>query len=133
MKLVEVVEALFGGSGDPRAAEAAGYLSEDLVMIEGGNNLRSGEHRGKAAMAALMKQVGESCDHFQSDMVWVKGDDRQVVSLAHAHGRRNGIDLDTHVLTMIMADDSGQIVEIRDLPYDWTAWEEFFAESAESA
>ncbi|MGY1550521.1 nuclear transport factor 2 family protein [Microbacterium sp. A588] len=130
MKLIEVVETLFGGTGSPRAAEAAGYLADDLVMIEGGANLRSGTHRGKAAMGALMKKIQDSCDHFQSDLVWIKGDDQMVISLAHAHGRRNGRDLDTHVLTTITADDDGQIVEIRDLPFDWDAWEEFFAVEA---
>jgi ketosteroid isomerase-like protein len=130
MSLVETVEALFGGSGPAKAAEAAAMLSDDVVMIEGGANLRSGVHRGKAAMGTLLKTIQESCDEFRSDMVWVRGDGSQVVSLARARGSRNGRTLDTFVLTLISADANGKIIEIRDLPFDWVAWEEFFASAA---
>lgn len=129
MSLVDTVKALFGAYG-PEAAEqaAATGLSDDVVMIEGGRNLRSGEHRGKEAMFAMLSNVQTVTDHFRSDMIWARGDDELVISLAHAVGERNGRSIDTYILTLIAPSPDGKIAEIRDLPFDWTAWEEFFAE-----
>ena len=125
--LINVVTALFGGAGPQAAADAAKRLGDDLVMIEGGENLRSGLHEGKPAMGALMARIQAETDDFASDLEWVVGDDKRVFSLSHAHGTRKERTIDTKILTVISADDDGQIVEIRDLPYDWTAWEKFWA------
>lgn len=125
--LVEAVKAMFGAYGPEAAAEGSKRLSDNLTMVEGGRNVRSGEHHGKVAFGALVAKIQAEADQFGTTMEWVRGDDDMAFSRTHARGTRNGRTIDTHVLTMYTTDDTGQIVEIRDLPYDWAEWEEFWA------
>lgn len=124
--LVETIKAQFGLRGPAAAEEAQRRTSDHVVMIEGGRNVRSGSHKGKAAFAALVEKIKAEADEFSAPVQWVTGDESLAFSLSHAQGKRNGRSLDTFVLTMFKADDHGNIVEIRDLPFDWTAWEDFW-------
>jgi uncharacterized protein len=126
MSLRARVETGFAAFAEGDVDTALEQFAPDVVMIEGGANLRTGEYRGPEAIRAFLRRLGEETDgSFTATMQAVTGDDNLAASLAHAVGWRRGRHLDTHVVTLFTG-AGGLISTIRDLPFDWRAWDEFW-------
>jgi ketosteroid isomerase-like protein len=121
---VEKAFAAFA-AGDVDAAIA--HFTPDVVMTEGGANVRTGEYRGPEDIKAFLQRLSDETDgSFTATAQAVTGDDTMAASVAHAAGWRRGRHLDTHVVTLFAGAD-GLISSIRDLPFDWRAWDEFWS------
>jgi ketosteroid isomerase-like protein len=127
MSLRDTVEKGFAAfaAGDVEAAIA--QFAPDVVMTEAGANIRTGEYRGREAVRGFLERLTPETDGtFTATVQSVTGDDSMAASVAHATGWRHGRHLDTHVVTLFTG-SGGLISSIRDLPFDWRAWDEFWS------
>jgi uncharacterized protein len=124
--LRDAVEKSFAAFAAGDIDTAMAQLAPDVVMIEGGDNIRTGQYRGHQAIGAFLQLLNRETDgSFTAVVRAVTGDDTMVASITHAEGWRHGRCLDTDVVT-VYTGSGGLISSIRDLPFDWRAWDEFW-------
>ncbi len=71
-------------------------FSEDMVWHVPGNNLLTGEHRGRDAVFAFFARIAElSGGTYRAELHDVLANDEHAVGLARATGNRQGKQLDT--------------------------------------
>jgi ketosteroid isomerase-like protein len=97
------------------------------VWIEPGDNARSGVFRGRSAIRAHAIRCKELADGTTgTDVLEILSGERFVVVIERSLALRNGAALNMLVHTVYEIQD-GVITEIRTLPYDPEAWNEFWA------
>jgi ketosteroid isomerase-like protein len=112
-------------SGDPAPALAA--FSDRSVWIEPGDNARSGIYRGPQEIAEHTVKCREMTDGtWGTDVLEIVGGDRFVIVVERALALRNGTALNM-ICNTVYEMTNGVVCEMRVLPYDGDAWNEFWS------
>jgi ketosteroid isomerase-like protein len=110
---------------DPEPALAA--FGDDSVWVEPGDNARSGVFRGVVEIARHAIECKRLTDGtWGTDVVEIVGGDKYVIVVERSLALRNGTSLNMVVNTVYEMTD-GVVKEVRVLPYDCEAWNEFWS------
>jgi ketosteroid isomerase-like protein len=110
---------------DPEPALAA--FGDHSVWVEPGDNARSGVFRGVVEIAQHAIECKKLTDGtWGTDVLEIVGGDTFVIVVERSLALRNGTSLNMLVNTVYEMTD-GVIKEVRVLPYDCEAWNEFWS------
>jgi len=105
----------------------SGMFADDAVQVMGGNNLLTGEHKGREAILSMYGRLGEHTGGtFHAALERVFANDSITVALYHGTGQREGKALDQR-FALLFEIANGRFVKITDLPEDPDAEDEFLA------
>ena len=113
-------------AGDRATIES--LLHEDAVWHIPGRSGLAGEYRGRDVILAMLRETAlRSGGTYRVQLRYAVADDRHVVAVYRATGQRDGrsIDIDQ---ALIVALDDGRWVEIRAVPTDQYAFDEFWGQ-----
>lgn len=122
----QVIDGLYQAyvTGDLAAFDA---YTEDSVWDEVGRNERSGVYRGKEAILEHARQLATLTDGTIATKVKeILPGDSYVAVLERATARRKGRVLDMDCCSVYTVRE-GKIAELRVLPFDAAAWDEFWS------
>ncbi len=102
-------------------------LREDVVWTIPGRSGLAGRFEGRdAALGALRQAVVLSDGTYRTELEDVIADDEHVVAVYRALGTRGGRELDLRQALLCRVED-GRWVEVRALPFDQYAFDEFWS------
>jgi ketosteroid isomerase-like protein len=108
-------------------ATLAGLFADDIVEHQPGNNLMTGDYKGRDAVFGFYgKLAQETSGTFQAELEQVLANDGRVVTVHHSTARRGGKALDCRT-SLIFELRDGRVVDIDTCDEDQDAWDEFFA------
>ena len=112
-------------AGDRATIES--LLHEDAVWHIPGRSDLAGEHRGREAILAMLRETAlRSGGTYRAELGYAVADDRHVVAVYRATGQRDGRSIDIDQALIVTLDD-GRWVEIRAVPADQYAFDEFWS------
>jgi uncharacterized protein len=121
--IVDVYKAFL--TGDPVPALAA--FNDASVWIEPGDNERSGVYRGVVEIAKHTLNCSDLTDGtFGTDVIEILDGEQFVVVVERMLALRNGTSLNM-VVNTVFEMTNGVVTEMRVLPYDCEAWNEFWS------
>ena len=101
-------------------------FDEDIVEHQPGNNVMSGEYKGRDAVLGFYGRLAaETGGTFRAELERVLANDQRVVTVHHSTAIRNGKTLDCRTSLLFEIRD-GKAVDIDTLDEDISAWEDFF-------
>ena len=101
-------------------------FAEDIVEHQPGQNLLSGDYKGRDAVFGFYGRLAqETGGTFRAALEYVAVNDQRVVTVHHSTAQRNGKSLDCRTSLLFEFRD-GKVVDIDTLDEDPGAWEEFF-------
>jgi ketosteroid isomerase-like protein len=107
-------------------ATLAELLAEDIVEHQPGNNVLSGDYKGRDAVLGFYGRLAqETGGTFRAELERVLVNEQRVVTVHHSTAQRNGKTLDCRT-SLVFEIRDGRAVEIDTLDEDPAAWEEFF-------
>lgn len=87
-------------------------LSDDIVWHAGGNNILSGDYKGKEAVFGLLGRImQETGGTLSQDVHDILANDEHVVVLVQTSAERNGVRVDQRAVDVMHADADGRITE----------------------
>ena len=102
-------------------------FDEDIVEHQPGNNIMSGEYKGRDAVLGFYGRLAaETGGTFRAELERVLANDSRVVTVHHSTAQRNGKTLDCRTSLLFEIRD-GRTVDIDTLDEDVDAWEDFFS------
>jgi uncharacterized protein len=122
----EVVERAFSAFGRD-ALVVARTLADDIVWRVPGTNAMSGEYTGRDAVLQFLRQTVVLSDGtYRTELQYVVADDVRAVAVYRARGEREGRALDIEQALFCVLRD-GQIVDVTAVPFDFEAFDSFWA------
>jgi hypothetical protein len=122
----EVVERAFSAFGRD-ALVVARTLADDIVWRVPGSNAMSGEYTGRDAVLQFLRQtVVRTGGTYRTELQYVVADDERAVAVYRARGEREGRTLDIEQALFCVVRD-GQIVDVTAVPFDFMAFDGFWA------
>jgi ketosteroid isomerase-like protein len=100
-------------------------VADDVVWYSVGQTPWSGVHKGREVVLDFLASVGNAAEVFNSDLEDVLANDERAILLARMTGRRGAKTLDVPYVLIYEIRD-GRVVEIRALPFDPAAVDEFW-------
>lgn len=102
-------------------------FDEDVVEHQPGNNVMSGEYKGRDAVLGFYGRLAQETNGtFRAELERVLANDTRVVTVHHSTAERNGKRLDCRTSLVFQLRD-GKAVDIDTCDEDPSAWDEFFA------
>ena len=112
-------------AGDRATIES--LLHEDAVWHIPGRSPFAGEHRGRESILAMLGDTARrSAGTYRVDLHYAVADERHVIAVYRATGRRDGRSIDIDQALIVKLDD-GRWIEVRAVPTDQYAFDEFWA------
>jgi uncharacterized protein len=97
-------------------------FSDDIVWHAGGNNVLSGDYKGKEAVFGLFGRIiQETGGTFNQTVHDILANDEHVVVLVEVSAERNGVRVDQRAVDILHADADGKITEFWRFPEDSAA------------
>ncbi len=97
-------------AGDTDAVDE--QLADDIVWHVGGNNILSGDYKGKEAVFGFFgRLVQETGGTFSQEVHDILANDEHVVVLVQTTAERNGVHVDQRAVDIMHADAEGKITE----------------------
>ena len=122
----ELLERVFAAFGrDPIVV--ARTLADDVVWRVPGANAMSGEYRGRDEVLKFLRQTFVLTNRmYRTELEYVVADDARAVAVYRAQGEREGRALDIHQ-ALFCEVRGGQIADVTAVPFDFAAFEQFWA------
>jgi ketosteroid isomerase-like protein len=99
---------------------------EDVVQHQPGNNIMSGDYKGRDAVLGFYGRLAqETGGTFRAEVERLLANDQRVVAVHHSTATRAGKTLDCRTSLLFELRD-GKVVDVDTLDEDIAAWEEFF-------
>lgn len=105
----------------------AEIIADDAVQVMGGDNIFSGEHKGREAILEMYLRLAQETDGtFRAELQEVFANDHLAVAVYRAQGRRKGRALDQRV-ALVFEMEHGRAIRMTDLPVDAAVGDAFLA------
>jgi ketosteroid isomerase-like protein len=112
-------------TGDRATIES--LIHEDAVWHIPGRSDLAGEHRGREAILAMLRETAtRTAGTYRATLDHVVADDQHVVAVYRASGRREGRSLDLYQVLIVRLGDA-RWLEVQAVPTDQYAFDEFWA------
>jgi uncharacterized protein len=112
-------------TGDRATIES--LVHEDAVWHIPGHSDLAGEHRGREAILAMLRETAtRTAGTYRATLDHVVADDQHVVAVYRASGRREGRRLDIYQVLIVRLGDA-RWLEVQAVPTDQYAFDEFWA------
>jgi ketosteroid isomerase-like protein len=100
---------------------------EDVVEHQPGNNILSGDYKGRDAVLGFYGRIAaETGGTFRAELERILVNDQRVVTVHHSTAQRAGRTLDCRT-SLLFEFREGRVVDVDTLDEDPGAWEDFFS------